>query len=868
MDCQRHFLTLPAVLLRVAGLSIDVLDGQRATAVTYRLGRYSLRKQAWESGKEQLLTDLFAVVKTMDVGKHQQRLQQLRRDLHNGRIVHGYDLESVLSWLPDALANRLQKYVQEKASMERYLVTTSHLYRQQALLARRSFQLAIGDASFGQGLALSSLSLLRQRAVYQRKDPTQFRKDDYQLENGLVRYFTRAATKTTPYSTFTHMSIASGCADFAADDLETRSHVQLSVRMLGLLHELIRANRRLREYEPVSLNPSLTVADGHLHYVRQYGGQVACARLPINSALRWMIANRTPVITYSNWVSGVRTRFQATGMQAHQYIDKLLELGLLQRDMPVSATDSAWPVALRDWLVKHRWLTPSFTDNMIQLLDALLFSARTILTATAQQRATLLQKAHLLLTEWVSNLSESPSADFWPLRAEQLFFEDVIRPLNPASQQVDTTTLIKLTQQLTSHVSESCKPPVHSLANLFKQVYQSAQTVPFVSFFEQYLNQPIAPKQAVGVPECQRVLWESWAEQGIQGQTINLRSTWIPDALTHSRSEGVFWQTWINSRGEVCAALNNEAGSFGRMYGRFLPYFNPAFTHSMRHLNRKAAGDTWLVEPTDDHYHNANIHPTLLDGTILTPGGHQPQGTAGPKICINELVVRLSPDGSEVELWHPPTHRRIIAADMGFQSSRSTLYAFLCQFTPIKQSGVGLFCSVINHWYATKRPSPTDTVWPRIILDNQLIIQRQTWQLRVGPGTVLPPHDEAFTFFRLVQNWKQAYNLPNEVFVSLPHAASSDDRKPQYIRFDNPLLVDLLRRLIRKAANAENQLQVVEMRPDTSELTRIHGRPFAIEAVPQWYSIPTDNDPVNVPKDSRSINRGSDQKEARLVPQV
>ncbi len=847
MNRSSLFVSPPFVLLRLSGLSADVLESQRAAVIAYRLQQHTDRQQAWASRIDPLLSDLFTVVKAMDAGKPQQQLQQLRRDLHNGRAVTHSKLETMRPFLNKALADSLFAYVQEGGDLTRYLTTTEHLYRQQALLARRAFQEAIDDASFGRGIAMSSLSLLRQRDTYQKKDPAKFCKDDYQIENGLLRYFTRTATKTTPFSTLTHVAMVSSQTD--ATVVETAAGVQscvrLSVRVLGLLNELTRINRRLREQEPVLVNPSITITDGYLHYIRQHQEQVTCARLPISPALHWVVSARQRSLGYGSWVDNIRIRFRATPAEARQYIDKLLSLGLLNAAIPASPSDADWPLNLRDWLTKHYWLAPTFVNDLTRLLDALLATARTLATATAPQRAVLLQKAWDVLAERVARLPHPPSTDFWPLRPEELFFEDAIRPLAQAPAGVNDTTLIELTRDLMHHVSAAVLPTASPLATLFRALYDKTQTVPVVSFFEQYLSQPEVARPRATVPDSSRKLWESWAEQGRRGHTLHLRSEWLTPSSTTSTSEGVFWQAWTNRQGQTCAALHSEAGGFGRLYGRFLADFEPTCTETFRGLNQQAVGRVHLAEPTDGNYHNANLHPTLVGGAICTPGGHRPICPTKQTILLRDLFVRLGADGRELELWNRLTGQRVEVTDMGFQAARSKLYAFLCQFSANRSGGVDVFRSAINAWYARTCPGSGANRWPRIWLDNRLLIQRMTWHLPVGPATALPAHDDAFVFFRMTQHWQQENGLPDEVFVSLPHAPAPDDRKPQYIRFDNPLLIDLLRRLVRKAAQADHLMRVVEMRPHTSELPRVDGRPFAIEAVPQWYNSaavnPADN---------------------------
>ena len=834
----RKLKLLSSVLLRVAGLSIDVLDGQRAPVLTYRLNQHELRRRQIVSRKESLLADLFTVIEHhCPAGKPQQRLQDIRRNLYNDRPVRDKDRLAVQPWLPDLLAHRLLAYVRDQQALTRYVNTTACLYRQQAVRCRRSFQAVVGDASFQRGLALSSLSLLRQTTTYRQTDPACFRRDDFQTENGLLRYLSRAATKTTPYSTLTHVAtVPTGTGAGHPQQTDAlRSHVRLSVRLLGVFDALLRVNRRLYEQWPVTVNPGAVVSGGYLRYIRQTDGQVACARLPVNPALNWVMSAGSLTGTYKTWSDRIRQRFHASGIQARQYIDKLIELGLLGCGSPVSAADPDWAVRLQEWLTRHRWLTPTFVETRLRLLDALLVTARMLPVATPAQRMLLLTKAHSLLAEHINKLAQPPACDFWPLRPEQLFFEDVTRPVQGPVPAADMNRLVDRTDCLIRHVASACAPATPPLTDLFRTAYSPTESVPLPVFFDYCLSRMDSLQEATLVPPAYQRQWEQWADRGLRQHTVHLRSEWIPDAPDTTGSQGVFWQSWTNQRGRLCAALNGSAGGFGRMYGRFLPYFSPSLTGEIADANRAASPGCLLVEATDDHYHNANLHPALLAGIILTPAGHVLPRPA-QSIRLNELVVRLSDDQQRLDLWHKPTNRRVEVVDLGFQAVRSRLYAFLCQFAPPSAPGTGPLCTVINQWYAGQQPTGAGLTWPRIVLEGRLIVQRRTWWLPVGKGTSLMPDEDAFTFFRATYAWQQCYQLPDEVFISLPDAPAADDRKPQYIRFDNPLLVDLLRRLVRKAETGGWRFKVVEMRPASGELTRIDGRPYAVEAVPQWYS--------------------------------
>lgn len=839
---------LSPVLLRVAGLSIDKLDGLRAPVVTYRLQQHEQLLQRLQRSKESLLTNLFSFIENdCPAGKPQQQLQQIRRDLHNDRLVRPKDLDQAARYLPATLLLQLRTYIGDRQKLETYVITTAKLYRQQAIQGRRHFQRLIGDVSFQRGLAFSSLSLLRQLAAYQQTDPANFRKDDFQIENGLLRYLSRAATKTTPYSTLTHLATVpihvgesqpwkSGPA---------RSHIRLSVRLLGVFDAMLRSNRRLCEQWTVTVNPSALITDDKLSYIRQTDGQVSCVRMAANPVLRWVARSRYVTWTYKEWVSQIQQRFRSSNQEANQYIAKLIELGLLHHLLPVSATDPDWAVRLHDWLISHRWLSARFVDSQLTLLNALRATADTLPVATSTQRLSLLLKAQGVLAEHVAQLSQPPTTDFWPLRPEQLFFEDVTRSLQghlptPAMKRL-TTSL----DRLVSHIAEAYVPPSNSLVELFKTTFPTTESVLLTTFFGAYLSQSNTLSNSERIPAEYVATWKQWAANGLNGKVVHLNSNWIGATSGNVASQAVFWQHWLDKQGQLWAAVNELTGGFGRLYGRFLPYFSHTLTHELNRKNRDVtATDYVLVEATDDHYHNANFHPQLLDGAILTPAGHW-SADAGTKIPLNELTVSLSDDGTELELWHRSARKRVQVVDMGFQASRSRLYSFLCLFRPVPELSLTLFTSVVNQWYESQQPAESVRIWPRIVLDSRLIIQRQTWWLPVGSDTTLSVDGDAFTFFRATYHWKQRHQLPDEVFVSLPGAPNADDHKPQYIRFDNPLLIDLFRRLVRKAAAANALLKVVEMRPTSDELLCIDGQRYAVESVPQWYGATPDHVPSN-----------------------
>jgi hypothetical protein len=95
---------------------------------------------------------------------------------------------------------------------------------------------------------------------------------------------------------------------------------------------------------------------------------------------------------------------------------------------------------------------------------------------------------------------------------------------------------------------------------------------------------------------------------------------------------------------------------------------------------------------------------------------------------------------------------------------------------------------------------------PRLTID-RLVVERETWRL--------PARDPAFAWisgeherFRAARRWREQRGLPRHVFVR-----TARDAKPLYADFDSPVLIDLLSRAVRRAADDGDDVTISEMLP-------------------------------------------------------
>jgi hypothetical protein len=101
---------------------------------------------------------------------------------------------------------------------------------------------------------------------------------------------------------------------------------------------------------------------------------------------------------------------------------------------------------------------------------------------------------------------------------------------------------------------------------------------------------------------------------------------------------------------------------------------------------------------------------------------------------------------------------------------------------------------------------------PRVTFD-QLVVSREAWSFTASTLRFAWEKNEASVFFG-ARRWARVHGFPRFVFVKV-----QIERKPFYVDFDSPIYVNILARMIRRAAQSspEAQIRIVEMLPDVNQ---------------------------------------------------
>lgn len=294
----------------------------------------------------------------------------------------------------------------------------------------------------------------------------------------------------------------------------------------------------------------------------------------------------------------------------------------------------------------------------------------------------------------------------------------------------------------------------------------------------------------------------------------------------------------------ACVPAAMMGFGFGKYQSRFLHLFA---RHGLgtQPTAKRAHWPEGAAEIALDSHFNANLHPSLGYGEISYPFT-RPRTDHATRITVDALeVVGPGPSRRAPFLRHRPTGARVTPLDLGFltDTQRPGLFRLLRRLQPPSRFYLELSVAV----YRTRVAQATDSRqlgvqrFPRLVFGAHVVVSRQQWICRPSDIPTAAP-DALDGLLRALAVWRAAHGVPERVFVRLAecrpeataqmasHAEQSngaaqdgktarksmssqarqprrDDRKPQFIDFTSPLLVELFSRV---AACSDDWMILIE----------------------------------------------------------
>lgn len=832
----------PRFVGRVAGLPASSLEALRALRTVEGHAELGGINREIDGLRERLTALLHAEIEGLEDRQLRRRLLQLKRDIHNRRPLRGRRLDELAGDLAADLRQELRRYhdlMRRERELEGEL---REVFDRELAEIRHRFQTLVSAEDFQNGLLLSSPILSSQLPRYVQTRADRPTSKIRQVERSLMRYYSRAVMKPTPFSTFCALvpgtfSAASqnGTGPFTADPSGKRGVLRLNkVLYVTILKHLLRRPAVRRSFD-VELNPTLREAgDGRWLFLSAAGGQEIFQRLPRNEVLdelRQRLDERPRALGELIDALVSDPEIDTDEEEAASYLDRLLEIGFMRFRVGIREQEVDWDRPLAQILDavddEHARVLGGFLGRLRIAMEEYAAAAparrRTILAATQAEVATLDQRLEIELV---------------PER-KPIFYEDAGglagMILDPGELEAILVEFVALTSRIAwpradqagmRHFFDGHYGPEHPPVPLL-EFYEDFYRQHFKAHLERQQQMPAAAGASEGEEGAASERADDYDRKdpfgleivrrihaGRRALTDRLRELWrqapaaeeirlerrdletavaaVPEESVPCRSASMFVHWVPGSRaGEEDALVGaTSLVGYGKYFSRFLSVLPDELRRDLIANNRRLT-DQVLAEICGDAAHNANLHPPLLPREISYPTGES--GTAEEQIPSSEIAVGRDPlDPHRLRLEHRETGQGIVPVDLGFLNPlmRPPLFQLLSRFTPSAtfQPAIPEVPEPADDKHReTDRPEPGVSYRPRITYRGRLILARRQWRVPFGLFPARGKKELEADYFLRVERWRTELGLPQEVFLRVTPLAAVRPRGPQTAEKAPPL---------------------------------------------------------------------------------
>jgi lantibiotic biosynthesis dehydratase-like protein len=336
-------------IVRVAGLPVGTLADLRFDK-TDALVEELLAHDAWLAAEATALGDLlYQAIGALAVPSLKPRLVGLRRSVHSGRRPRPQEWgDEVARTLPVPVAERVRDWVGALAEQAARVAELPAVLAEETASRTGVLRSIVAAQRFRHGLAHSSPALSDELDRWLAGG-----RPDRQVLARLTRYVSRAATKTSPYSTFTSTGTGrwrdgDGPALRLRADVPEHGLLDLHGATVPALERALAARPELRGALRVRVNPSAVERDGRWWFL---GPPPTEPVLALGATAE--VARCHDAVGAGCTFAELCERLAGDAIDPERiaaFIDRLVELGLLEARIPVPDQCADPLGTLAEWL--------------------------------------------------------------------------------------------------------------------------------------------------------------------------------------------------------------------------------------------------------------------------------------------------------------------------------------------------------------------------------------------------------------------------------------------------------------------------------------------------------------------------------------
>lgn len=845
----------PYSLVRYAGLDHQLFNQLKLKNAENILSSHKKLIDEKERLKNSCCDALYPVINLQLDDKVRQQLINLKRQVFNDKKVNA----DYIYLLPQTLQNDLQIYLNKIEELILFKNACILKFEEEQNIQRKQVQQMAQRPELQNGLLLSSPLLYEQLSSFIKKDTDRFKQKEHRVMFSLLRYLSRMAFKTSPFSSFTYTGLVSlGNTGKLNTTHEVGSRLKLNNSIFEYLRSILKRHPLLNEHLCIKLNITATIKEDKICFLSNFNNIEAFQQINAKGlqimVYQYLNKHQEPA-SLKQLIFALHQDLEGPDYESIKtYLIKLVESGMLELILPFSGMDEEWDRKLLIFLASLKKVEPSVLPIML-LFENLQTYRDEYPSAGSVVRHKMLQEAEKQLNEVFSELQQEAGLPFYTSTSDQkitqespetkifsdlkfmpyyfsgrhIFYEDCFTTEKSALPEQQVKDFVNKTNELINHLLplDVMQKERNKMCDFFLQHYENDDSVDLITFYKDYYFYVKKPeKENESHKNTDFLALKNWKEavllklsqlKDYDENLIHLDNsffTGIPNGtdLPKNATAGMFVQ-FSDNESSFAGMINALLPGMGKVSGRFLSLFDREVTENFVQHNEKLYPDKIKVELNDASTFNANIHPPLLAHELELPGGNNIY-PSDKQFNIRDLRITYDDEKGTLKLYNG--NSEFYSYDLSLESfyNRSNLYQLLAHFNPDARVSLQPFIQLVDQFYQEQHPVPTPDLFvlPRIVYAENVVIRRKTWRIKTA---IIPQQDQFeadFDYLIRLNNWLIINEIPPEVFLFLRKRAYQnqsdhkreglhDDYKPQYLCFHSPLFLAMFKKLLLRAGN-------------------------------------------------------------------
>ncbi|WP_223609297.1 lantibiotic dehydratase [Chryseobacterium sp. OSA05B] len=850
---------LPYIFTRYAALPVKSFNALKIPEIKDLSEQWQMTLDHDQHCNEKLCDEMYTLIQQSSDDQERKLLLNLKRSVYNRRSNADALLQKIPSETFMAFKEAWGNWLNAGKKCKEFEQYWEKGFNDYLWTHRENIQKLTGEYPFRNGVLLSSKDLYEQLDSFTNADVKSLNKDSERIEFSVLRYLTRMAYKTSPFSTFTYLGLTKMVPDDQSQFSSAPDIVNCKIR---LNNKLLKRIKKLMERHPdlqgllfVNINSSITENNGRFSFLMNCANIEVFQEIqatPVNQYIKELIYHSEESISLSSFIDLLSGHIEADVSELRHYILKLIDSGFLELTLECSEIDPDWDLHLLTFLEQHK-KTNEAAEQVYELVTILQLAKNKFETADLFSREILLNNTSKIFDSTISDLENQAGIVKLPkeeiknvlegilekyrngqgfeklpyipvdYRQEGFIYEDAytdqINTVNESTVNELGQLLSDLSNRLTAFDIRGKEKT--SIKEFFLSTYSKDQKIPLVTFYHEYYR--YKNESETEGSSTQDNLWselfrkdlqlEEQQSDEIQIQRKNL------DPLPLSNNSAPIGSAFLQffdqlSETGTKAVVNGLMQGMGKMSGRFLHLFDKKISEEHRNYNNRLFSDQLLIELNDDSSFNANIHPPLLDHEVKMPASNT-QMKKPQQIPLDRISVGYNADHNSLFLMDTVLGKEIYAFDLCLETitNRSNLYQLMSLFNPCTYVNYFPLIKTIDDHYSKQFKDQDIQIFPRIVFEKKLVLRRKGWLISLNIIPRQNKDESSSIYFLRFHQWLSQNSLPSSVFLYLqssyipedqsPEKATGtrDDYKPQCIDFEQPLLFHLFIKLLNRAGS-------------------------------------------------------------------